>query len=314
MRRAAAYQKLRQRSALASRVRQALELLKSCCLCGRRCGAHRLQGEQGECRTGRQASVSSYGPHFGEEAPLVGHHGSGTIFFANCNLRCIFCQNYPISQIGEGMPVSKEQLAEMMLSLQAQGCHNINLVSPTHVMPQILEALEVAVGKGLDLPLVYNTGGYDSAETLEVLDGIVDIYMPDMKYSADQTAEALSGIRDYPTVNRAAVKEMHRQVGDLQLNPQPEGVAWRGLLVRHLVLPSDLAGTGETVRFLAEQVSPHTYLNIMAQYRPCYQATRVTQLTRPVTRQEHQEAINLALQYGMERLDGVRSPLVLRPI
>lgn len=314
MRRATAYQKLRQRNALASRVRQALELLKSCCLCGRRCGAHRLQGEHGECRTGRQTSVSSYGPHFGEEAPLVGHHGSGTIFFANCNLRCLFCQNYPISQLGEGMPVSKEQLAGMMLSLQAQGCHNINLVSPTHVMPQILEALEVAVGKGLDLPLVYNTGGYDSAETLEALDGIVDIYMPDMKYSADQTAEALSGIRDYPTVNRAAVKEMHRQVGDLQLDPQPEGVAWHGLLVRHLVLPNDLAGTGKTVRFLAEQVSPHTYLNIMAQYRPCYQATRVPQLTRPVTRQEHQKAINLALQYGMERLDGVRSPLVLRPI
>jgi putative pyruvate formate lyase activating enzyme len=245
----------------------------------------------------------------------VGYKGSGTIFFTNCNLRCLFCQNYTISQLGEGLPVSKEQVAEMMLSLQTQGCHNINLVSPTHVVPQVLEALELAAEKGLELPLVYNTGGYDSAETLEVLDGIVNIYMPDMKYSADQTAETISGIRDYPAVNRAAVKEMHRQVGDLQFDPpHSSGVAWRGLLVRHLVLPGGLAGTGKVVRFLAEEISPHTYLNIMSQYRPCYKADRVPQLTRPITRQEHQEAINLARQHGLERLDGVRSPLVLRLI
>ena len=214
--------------------------------------------------------VSSYGPHFGEEAPLVGRHGSGTIFFTYCNLQCVFCQNYAISQLGEGIAVSKEELARMMLSLQAKGCHNINLVSPTHVVPYILDALEIAVSAGLSLPLVYNTGGYDSVETLELLDGIVDIYMPDMKYSDERIAEQLSGVKDYPKLNRAAVKEMHRQVGDLQMDEQ--GVAGRGLLVRHLVLPNQLAGTREVVRFLAQEVSPNTYLNIMAQYHPCHKA------------------------------------------
>ena len=209
--------------------------------------------------------VSSYGPHFGEEAPLVGSHGSGTIFFTYCNLRCIFCQNYTISQLGEGDAIDREELARIMLSLQAMGCHNINLVSPTHVVPYILDALELAAGIGLYLPLVYNSGGYDSVETLELLDGIVDIYMPDMKYSDEETAEQLSGIKDYPRLNRAAVKEMHRQVGDLKLDEQ--GVAQCGLLVRHLVLPHNLAGTREVVRFLAQEVSSNTYLNIMAQYR-----------------------------------------------
>lgn len=315
MRGSAAYQELRQRGALATRVKQAFELLEDCCLCGRRCGAHRLRGEVGECRTGRQAVISSYGPHFGEEAPLVGNNGSGTIFFANCNLRCLFCQNYTISQLGEGLPASKEQLVGMMLALQTQGCHNINLVSPTHVMPQILEALEIASDEGLKLPLVYNTGGYDSAETLELLDGIVDIYMPDMKYSMDSTAEALSGIRDYPAMNRAAVKEMYRQVGDLHLDPpQSSGIAWRGLIVRHLVLPNGMAGTSEVVRFLAEEISPHTYLNIMAQYRPCYQSNRVPEVDRPITRLEYQAAIELARQHGLERLDGIHSSAVLRLI
>lgn len=193
--------------------------------------------EIGKCRTAAQAVVSSFGPHFGEEAPLVGTHGSGTIFFTNCNLKCIFCQNYSISQLGEGYTVSKEELAGMMLTLQEQGCHNINMVSPTHQVPFILEALEVAANKGLSLPLVYNTGGYDSLETLALLDGVVDIYMPDIKYADDKTACLLSGIEDYPAVNRAAVREMHRQTGDLQINSQ--GIATRGLLVRHLVLPQE---------------------------------------------------------------------------
>ncbi len=251
--------------------------------------------------------VSSYGPHFGEEAPLVGEGGSGTIFFTYCNLHCVFCQNYTISQLGEGDPVTTEALAGMMLSLQARGCHNINLVSPTHVVPYILEALELAAGQGLHLPLVYNTGGYDAVETLRLLDGVVDIYMPDMKYSDAQTAEQLSGIEEYPRVNRAAVKEMHRQVGDLELDEQ--GVARRGLLVRHLVLPNRLAGTGEVVRFLAQEVSANTYLNIMAQYHPCHRAFGIPQLARPVNRQEFYEAIELAHQQGLNRLDRYHFPL-----
>jgi len=253
--------------------------------------------------------VSSYGPHFGEEAPLVGRHGSGTIFFTYCNLQCVFCQNYTISQLGEGIAVGGEELARMMLSLQARGCHNINLVSPTHVVPYILDALELAVSAGLSLPLVYNTGGYDSVETLELLDGIVDIYMPDMKYSDERIAEQLSGIKDYPIVNKAAVKEIHRQVGDLQMDEQ--GVAQRGLLVRHLVLPNRLAGTQEVVRFLAQEVSTNTYLNIMAQYHPCHKAFDIPVLARPVLREEVSEAIDLAHQQGLHRLDKHESPLRL---
>ena len=245
--------------------------------------------------------VSSYGSHFGEEAPLVGRHGSGAIFFTYCNLRCVFCQNYTISQMGEGDAINREELAMIMLSLQTKGCHNINLVSPTHVLPYILDALELAAGMGLYLPLVYNSGGYDSMETLELLDGIVDIYMPDMKYSDEKTAEQLSRIKDYPKVNKAAVREMHRQVGDLKLDEQ--GVAQCGLLVRHLVLPNRLAGTREVVRFLAQEVSTNTYLNIMAQYRPSYKAFDILLLSRPVNRQEFYEAIDLAHQQGMDRLD-----------
>ncbi len=254
--------------------------------------------------------VSSYGPHFGEEAPLVGTHGSGTIFFTYCNLRCIFCQNYSISQLGEGTTTTRAEIAGMMLSLQARGCHNINLVSPTHVVPYILDALELAAGMGLHLPLVYNTGGYDSLETLELLDGIVDIYMPDMKYSDEKTAEQLSGIEDYPKANRAAIKVMHRQVGDLQMNEQ--GVAQRGLLVRHLVLPHRLAGTQEVVRFLAQEVSTDTYLNIMAQYRPCHRAASATSINRPLLKEEFREAIALARQQGLHRLDKDYFPLPLR--
>ena len=287
-------------------------MLEECCLCPRHCGVNRLVGESGKCRTTSQAVVSSYGPHFGEEAPLVGRHGSGTIFFTYCNLRCIFCQNYPISQLGGGNAVDREELARMMLSLQAKGCHNINLVSPTHVVPYILDALELAASDGLSLPLVYNSGGYDSVATLELLEGVVDIYMPDMKYSDEKTAERLSGIKNYPQVNRAAVREMHRQVGDLQIDEH--GVAQRGLLVRHLVLPNRLAGTEEVVRFLAQEVSTNTYLNIMAQYHPCYKAFDIPQLARPVNRQEFSEAIDLAHQQGLYRLDKQQISLPLRLI
>ena len=285
-------------------------MLAECCVCPRHCGANRLAGERGECHIASQAIVSSYGPHFGEEAPLVGKYGSGTIFFTYCNLRCIFCQNYTISQSGEGSAVDREVLAKMMLSLQRQGCHNINLVSPTHVVPYILDALELAVSSGLHLPLVYNCGGYDSVETLELLDGIVDIYMPDMKYSDEKTAEQLSGIKDYPRVNKAAIKEMHRQVGDLEIDD--DGVAQHGLLVRHLVLPNRLAGTEEIVRFLAQEVSTNTYLNLMAQYHPCYKAMDIPLLSRAVLKEEVQEAIDLAHRQGLNRLDRYHFPSTLR--
>lgn len=306
----AAYQELHRTGELRKRAQAAHVGLAHCQLCARHCGVNRLAGETGKCRTGAQTVVSSYGPHFGEEAPLVGLHGSGTIFFAHCNLRCIFCQNYTISQLGEGQPTSGEQLAAMMLVLQAQGCHNINLVSPSHVVAQILGALDLAAEKGLSIPLVYNTGGYDDVETLRLLDGVVDIYMPDMKYSDEETARQLSGIRDYPAVNRAAVKEMHRQLGDLQMDGH--GIATRGLLVRHLVLPQGLAGTEAVVKFLAQEISPYTHLNIMAQYRPCHKAHEVPALARPVSRQEYQDAVKMAQQAGLRRLDGKGSADALR--
>lgn len=305
-----AYLELYHRGKLKERTEAAKSLLQSCQVCPLHCGINRLKNEVGKCRTPRQAIVSSYGSHFGEEAPLVGRHGSGTIFFANCNLRCLFCQNYSVSQLGEGEMVSKEELAYMMLSLQAKGCHNINLVSPTHVVPQILEALKIAVERGLDLPLVYNTGGYDPVETLKLLDGIVDIYMPDMKYSDEKIAQELSGIKNYPQVNKAAVKEMYRQVGDLQINE--EGIAQRGLLLRHLVLPHGLAGTEEIVNFVSKEISPNTYINIMAQYRPCYKAHDIPSLARPISTAELQEAVKLAHQAGLSRLDRARAVEILR--
>ena len=285
-------------------------MLEECVLCPRQCRVNRLANEKGKCQVTRDVVISSYGPHFGEEAPLVGQHGSGTIFFTYCNLRCIYCQNYTISQLGDGSVVSHEQLADMMLSLQAKGCHNINLVSPTHVVPHILVALELAVSRGLNLPIVYNTGGYDSVETLKLLDGIVDIYMPDMKYSDAKIGEELSGIKGYPEVNRAAVREMHRQVGDLQVDKA--GVARRGLLVRHLVLPNRLAGTQEVVRFLAQEVSTNTYLNVMAQYHPCHRAFDKPLLSRPLQRKELAEAVTLAQQQGLYRLDRKEARLPLR--
>lgn len=299
----AAYVELFQSHKLSERIEAARALLQNCRVCPRQCGVNRLIGEIGTCHTGKLAAVSSYGPHFGEEAPLVGKHGSGTIFFTNCNLRCIFCQNYSISQLGEGTEIRKENLAEIMLSLQAKGCHNINLVSPTHVIPQILEALEIGADLGLRLPLVYNSGGFDCVETLRILDGIVDIYMPDMKYSDTTIASELSGIENYPSVNRAAVKEMHRQVGDLQVDDQ--GIAIRGLIIRHLVLPHKLAGTNATIDFISKEISKNSYVNIMNQYRPCYKAFQVQKLDRPLVQREYNEAIELAQQAGLNRLDKI---------
>ncbi len=287
---------------LRERIKNAFELIKGCRLCPRQCGVDRTEGETGFCRTADIAIVSSWGPHFGEESPLVGRHGSGTIFFTHCNLGCLFCQNYTISHLGEGMEVSSERLASIMLELQGLGCHNINLVTPTHQVPMILDALPHAIERGLSVPIVYNTGGYDSVETLRLLEGIVDIYMPDFKYVDPEVARRYSLAEDYPDVAKAAIKEMHRQVGDLVIR---DGIALRGLLVRHLVLPEGLAGTEEVVRFIAEEISPNTYLNIMAQYHPCYKAFDYPPLDRRISSREYKEALNAAIKAGIKRIDGV---------
>jgi putative pyruvate formate lyase activating enzyme len=284
---------------LRERAEIALSHLESCDLCPRACGADRLMGELGYCRSGRLARVSSFTPHFGEEPPLVGAHGSGTIFMTGCNLACVYCQNYEISQLGEGREVSPTKLAEMMICLQEAGCHNINFVTPTHVIPQILEALVEAREMGLSVPLVYNSGGYDSVDTLRLLDGVFDIYMPDAKYGTDSAAKKYSGAPDYTRIMKAAILEMHRQVGPLEIDE--DGIAVRGLLVRHLVLPEGLAGTAEVVRFLAEEVSLETYLNVMAQYRPCYKARSYPELSRPITLREYAEAVSLARVAGLDR-------------
>jgi len=291
---------------LSARAAAVREMMRSCSLCPRRCGVDRLAGELGTCRVGSEAVVSSYGPHFGEEKPLVGAHGSGTIFLAGCNLRCIFCQNYDISQLHYGEAVPTDRIARMMIALQDRGCHNINLVTPTHQLPQILDALGKAAPLGLRLPLVYNCGGYESLEALKLLDGIVDIYMPDMKYGDGRVAAELSGAADYSERNREAVREMHRQVGDLEIADLSVGgrryeVALRGLLVRHLVLPNGLAGTRQVVRFLAEEISRDTYINIMDQYRPCFGAVGHEAIGRPIASDEYAEAVRLAREAGLWR-------------
>ena len=286
---------------LQERAREAYARMEHCNLCARRCDVNRLAGEKGVCKIGVQARVSSYGPHLGEENPLRGWRGSGTIFFARCNLRCQYCQNHDISQTDAGMEVTAQELARVMLELQASGCHNINFVSPSHVVPQILSALPIAVQGGLRLPLVYNTGGYDALDTLQVLDGIVDIYMPDMKYANAGYAKKYSRVLDYPRVNRAAVKEMHCQVGDLHIDES--GLATRGLLVRHLILPRNLAGTRQIIQFLADEISKNTYLNLMAQYRPAYNASRYPELNRRITADEYNAAVGMAKKAGLTNLD-----------
>jgi len=300
MNREAAYLGLHRSGELAARAEEARRREQACDLCARMCRIDRRE-RLGACRTGVRARLASYGPHHGEEDPLRGRHGSGTVFFAWCNLRCLFCQNHDISQASAGREVEAGELAAVLLALQDMGCHNINFVSPSHVVAEILAAVDLAAGQGLRLPLVYNSGGYDSAQALCLLDGVVDIYMPDMKYSDRLTARRLSKIGDYPAVNRAAVLEMHRQVGDLELDER--GIAGRGLLVRHLVLPGDLAGTEAVVRFLAAEVSANTYLNLMAQYRPAFRAREVPPLDRPVSHEEYDKAVHLALVAGLTRLN-----------
>ena len=298
----AAYTLLSERKFIA-KINALEEILKSCCLCPRECHVDRTSGERGFCNTGDSLFVSSWNPHFGEERPLVGRHGSGTIFFGNCNLGCIFCQNYSISHLGEGTEISFSKLADIMLSLQNDGCHNINFVTPTHQMPMILRSLLIASEKGFKLPIVYNCGGYESLQSIELLDGIVDIYMPDFKYIDPDMALKYSKAQDYPEAAKAAIKEMYRQVGDLIIDKR--GVALRGLLVRHLVLPEGIAGTEGVVKFLAEEISKNTYINIMDQYHPCFKAFDNPPLNRRITVKEYSDAVQLAEDAGLKRIDGV---------
>lgn len=283
---------------LKERAEALIAKLENCDICPRRCGVNRLEDEHGFCRSGRNPKVSSYAPHFGEEPPLVGLHGSGTIFMTGCNLACVFCQNFEISQQDQGTEITSGDFANMMIRLQKMGCHNINFVTPTHFVPQIIEALIDARDMGLAVPLVYNSGGYDSVETLQLLDGIFDIYMPDAKYGSDEAALKYSNALDYTKHMKTAILEMHRQVGDLEID---DGIATRGLLVRHLVLPEDLAGTAEVIRFLKEEVSGDTYLNVMAQYHPMHKAYNYKELDRPITLKEYSQAVKLAMDAGLTR-------------
>ena len=295
------YIRIMREGLLTRKVAAARELMESCAVCPRLCNVARLDGELGFCGTGPDPAISSASPHFGEESPLVGHNGSGTIFMTSCNLKCVFCQNFDISHLMEGQQMESQAFGKLMLGLQNMGCHNINIVTPSHQAPQMLAALEWAASHGLRVPLVYNTGAYDSLETLKILDGVVDIYMPDIKFADSAIAKRLMDAEDYPEIAFAAVREMHRQVGDLKINEN--GIATRGLLVRHLVMPNELAGTREIMRFLFREISPKTYVNIMDQYRPCGQAFQHPDIARSVNRKEYMQAIQIAKEEGITRLD-----------
>ncbi len=291
-----AYLKISERE-LNARINKLFKLFESCELCPRKCKINRLKGELGFCKVAELPMLYSYHPHFGEESVLVGSYGSGTIFFSSCNLACVYCQNYEISHLRLGREVSFDELAEIMLELQNMGCHNINLVTPTHQLPQIIKSLQIAIKNGLSIPLVYNTNAYDSVKTLKLLDGIIDIYMPDAKYSDDKALK-YSNAPNYFSIMKAAIKEMHRQVGDLVIE---NGIAVRGLLVRHLVLPNSIAGSEKIFNFLA-RLSQNTFINIMAQYRPCYRAKNFPELNRRITEKEYMEAIRLAKKAGLKRI------------
>ena len=293
------YKELHASGILRQRLAAACQGLEACRCCPRNCGTDRAHGQLGTCRTGRQARVASFRSHFGEEGPLVGRHGSGTIFLSSCNLFCTFCQNFALSHLNEGYEVDAKRLADIMLELQDTQCLNINFVTPSHVVPQILEAVELAAARGLRLPLVYNTGGYDSVDTLRMLEGVIDIYMPDFKFWDARHAERCCQAPDYPEKARAAIREMHRQVGDLQVDAG--GIAPKGLLVRHLVMPNGVSGTAEIMRFLAEEISPDTYVNVMGQYRPCGRAIEDPTISRAVTTAEIEAAMQAARDAGLHR-------------
>ncbi len=301
-----AYLETYESGCLAEKVEEALEELRSCRVCPRDCDIDRLADEKAVCKTGRQAQVSSAFPHFGEEDCLRGSQGSGTIFFSHCNLRCVFCQNFDISWEGNGQEMTAREIAALMLSLQEQGCHNINFVTPEHVAPQVLEAVLEAVRLGFKLPIVYNTSAYDSLRSIELLDGVIDIYMPDLKFAEPEVARRLALAENYPETARQAIRAMHDQVGELVFDN--EGLAMRGVLVRHLVMPEGLAGTRELMRFLAQEVSPETYVNIMGQYRPAglvvKRPGRYEEIARRTSSEEVQEAFAIARQEGLHRFAG----------
>jgi putative pyruvate formate lyase activating enzyme len=298
------YLKLYREGKLQDRIDRAVEMMRDCSLCPRECHVDRLSGKLGFCRTGEKARVASLHAHFGEESPLVGTGGSGTIFFRSCNLLCYFCQNYDISHDAEGGEVEPKDLADMMLSLQKRGCHNINFVTPSHVVPQILQGLFIAIERGLKVPLVYNTGGYDKVETLKILEDVFDIYMPDFKFWETRWSEKFCKAPDYRKIAAAAIKEMHRQVGDLLIDES--GIAEKGLLVRHLVMPNDASNTKEVMTFLADKISEDTYVNVMDQYHPCGEATLDPAINRRLTGKEYVEAVRQTREAGLHRLDSWR--------
>ena len=293
------YVGLHERGELDKRIQLLHEMLKECTLCPRECRVNRLDGEVGYCKAGAESMVSSVFPHFGEEAPLVGKHGSGTIFLTHCNLRCIFCQNYDISHLGRGQLMTTSEIAGAMLRLQDLGCHNINFVTPSHYTPQIVASLPRAVEMDLRLPIVYNCSGYESIEVIQLLDGVVDIYMPDAKYMDERYSKTFSNAPDYPEVLKKVLKEMHRQVGDLKINSM--GIAERGLLIRHLVMPHGAASSESVLKFIAEEISVHSYVNIMEQYRPEYRAHEYPEINRRITRKEYLEAVQLAKRFHLYR-------------
>jgi putative pyruvate formate lyase activating enzyme len=296
-----AYLKMERQGKLKAVESDLWEIFRSCNCCPRSCGTDRFKGEQGFCSSTARLKVNAADPHFGEERPLVGRSGSGTVFFSNCNLLCCFCQNWQINHRGDGSLISHDELARIMLSLQARGCHNINLVTPTHVVPHIIKGLRTAIAGGLRLPLVYNTGGYDNLEVIRKLDGIVDIYLPDFKYQdGAMAARYSSGAKDYPEVAAAVIQEMHRQVGLLQVDES--GIAQRGLIIRHLVMPNNIAGTDRFVRWVAQELSPRTSVNIMAQYRPMHKAFDYAEIARQITAAEWEQALSWGREAGLTNL------------
>ncbi|WP_408956186.1 radical SAM protein [Natroniella sp. ANB-PHB2] len=295
------YLELYRSGKLANRAKKAYQILKNCKLCPHHCQVDRTQDELGYCKTGKEIKVASFGPHFGEEPPLVGQRGSGTIFFSSCNLRCIYCQNYDTSHQQQGELINTRELAEIMISLQRQGCHNINFVTPSHMIHTLLAATLEACKLGLEIPLVYNSGGYDNLTGLNLLDGVIDIYMPDIKYADEEIGLKYSEVPKYLSVVKKAVKEMYRQVGELKTELD---IAYQGLLIRHLVLPDNLAGSQEIMEFISYELSPDTYINIMEQYYPAYQAGEDKHLNRRITEREYQQTLHLAKKAGLQRIEG----------
>ncbi len=283
---------------LEKRISGLYDILRDCKLCPRKCKVNRAMGEKGYCNSGIELQISGIHPHYGEEEPLVGLYGSGTIFLTNCNLRCVYCQNYHISCLGSGKPTTPEELAQGMVDLQKHGCHNINMVTPTHFIPQLVESIRIATEKGLSIPVVYNCGGYEAVETIRLLEGIIDVYMPDIKYSNSANAEKYSNASDYFDVCKRALKEMHRQVGDLRIE---NGIAIRGLIIRHLVLPNNIAGSEEVLRFITFELSRDSYVNIMPQYRPMYHALEYPELSRSLNIEEFHGAKKIARELGLFR-------------